>query len=139
MFLLDTNIISKLRLIGTARESAPLALWQSRIDAASMYISAISVMELEKGILGKERQDAQQGAVLRKWFNERVMHTFGDRILPFDIPVAKTCAHLHIPNPKSPIDALIGATAIHHNMTLVTANIKDFEDMAGISLLNPCA
>jgi predicted nucleic acid-binding protein len=136
MFLLDTNVISELRKAGSGKADANVTAWLSCEDAASFYISAITLMELELGILLLERRDPAQGAKLRMWLETRVLPEFADRILPVDAAVALRCARLHVPNPCPERDALIAATAMVHGMTVVTRNVTDFE-ATGIRLLNP--
>ncbi len=87
-------------------------------------------------ILQKERNDPAQAAVLRTWLNSHVLKAFSDRILPLDTSVAIQCAKLHVPNPKSERDAMIGATSKVHGMTLVTRNVKDFKHM-DLDIFNP--
>jgi len=99
-------------------------------------LSAISVLELERGTLLMERRDPAQGAMLRSWMENLVMPSFAGRILPVDTPVALRCAALHVPDPKSYRDALIAATALVHGMTVVTRNVSDFEP-SGVAVLNP--
>ena len=135
MYLLDTNVVSELRKGGKADPC--VKAWAGGISSAHLFISAITVLELEQGVLLKERKDSKQGAVLRTWLTSHVLPTFSDRVLPVDIAVAQRCAKLHVPDPRSERDALIGATAIVHGMTLVTRNLQDFEHMEGIDLLNP--
>lgn len=134
MFLLDTNVVSELRKAGKA--DPHVRRWAARISPTALYLSVISVLELEIGILRVERRDPSQGAILRTWLDQRVLPTFEDRILPIDTPVARRCAHLHIPDPHSDRDALIAATALLHGMTVVTRNTANFEK-TGAPLLNP--
>lgn len=83
-----------------------------------------------------ERRDAASGGLLRQWLDERVLLTFTDRILPIDTATARTCAALHVPDPRPERDALIAATAMHHRLTLVTRNVKDFSGL-DLVVLNP--
>jgi predicted nucleic acid-binding protein len=136
MYLLDTNVVSELRKARTGKADRHVKEWAKNIPAASMYLSAICVLELERGTLLMERRDASQGAMLRSWLENHVLPTFAGRILPVDIPVAVRCAALHVPNPCSYRDALIAATAMVHGMTVVTRNVTDFEP-TGVALLNP--
>ena len=134
MYILDTNVISELR---KAKKTHPnVKKWAERVPSASLYISVISVLELEIGILLVDRRDNQQGAILRAWMDRHVLPTFSGRILAIDTDVVRRCATLHVPNPRSDRDALIAATALVHGLIVVTRNIADFE-RAGIGVLNP--
>nr|CBA05611.1 putative plasmid stability-like protein [Neisseria meningitidis alpha275] len=101
-----------------------------------MYTSAIVMMELERGVLGMECKDGQQGGILRRWLEEVVKPTFKARILPINETTAEICARLHIPDKSPENDAWIAATAKQHGLTLATRNIKDFEH-SGVKLINP--
>lgn len=136
MYILDTNVLSELRKIKSGRADKNVTSWVHQVPAVSMYLSAITILELEMGMLRIERKDAHQGKLLKKWINDHVLPAFKDRILPFDTAVAQCCAKLHVPDPRSERDAMIAATAIVHGMTVVTRNTKDF-DTTGVSLLNP--
>ena len=136
MFLLDTNVVSELRKAGDGRADAHVTAWISGQDAASFYISALTLMELEIGILRIERRDAAQGARLRSWMHGHVLPEFLERTLPVDCAVALKCARLHVPDPRGERDALIAATAIVHGMSVVTGNTADFE-ATGVALIDP--
>lgn len=136
MYILDTNVVSELRKAGSNRADSNVIAWLSKEDAASFYLSAITLMELEMGVQQIERKDARQGSLLRTWFDTHVVPEFSGRVLPIDETVALCCAGLHIPNPRSERDALIAATALVHGMTLVTRNVADFLP-TGVNLLNP--
>lgn len=136
MFLLDTNMLSELRKAGDGRAEPHVINWVSSVDAGSLYVSAITLMELEIGILRIERRDAAQGALLREWMDKHVLPEFEQRTLAIDTAVALRCARLHIPDPRSERDALIAATALVHGMTVVTRNTADFA-ATGAPLLNP--
>ena len=136
MFLLDTNVLSELRKVGDGKADANVTAWLSSVDAATLYLSAMTLMEIELGILRIERRDAAQGARLRAWMTHHVLPEFQDRTLPVDAVVALRCASLHVPDPRAERDALIAATALVHGMTVVTRNIADFE-ATGVALLNP--
>ena len=138
MFLLDTNVISELRKLGDGRADARVAAWVSGIDAASFYVSALTLMELEIGVLRIERRDAVQGERLRSWMDRYVLPEFRERTLPVDATVALKCARLHVPDPRAERDALIAATAIVHGMTVVTGNVVDFET-TGAEVIDPWA
>ena len=134
MYILDTNVISELRK--GKRTHPNVKKWAERVPAASLSISVISVLELELGILLVERRDQEQGAILRAWMDRHVLPTFSGRILAIDSDVARRCATLHVPNPRSDRDALIAATALVHGLTVATRNVADFE-RTGAGVLNP--
>lgn len=134
MFLLDTNVVSELRKLRRADPS--VAAWASATTPASMYLSVITVMELDIGVLRIERRDALQGGLLRKWLETRVVAQFAHRIFPIDTTIARRCANMHVPDPRPERDALIAATALTHGLTVVTRNAADFEPM-GVAVLNP--
>ena len=136
MFLLDTNVVSELRKAGDGKADASVVAWLSSVDAAQCYLSAITLMELELGILRIERRDTAQGAKLRTWMENHVLPEFLGRTLAIDAPVGLRCARLHVPDPRSERDALIAATALVHGMTVVTRNVADFKQ-TGVPLLNP--
>lgn len=136
MYLLDTNVISELRKAKTGKADPRVVAWAKTVSAASLYLSAISVLELELGILLMERRDPSQGVILRSWFDDQVMPAFAGRILAIDTAVAQCCAALHVPDPRSDRDALIAASALTHKMTVVTRNLSDFAKI-GVPLINP--
>jgi len=136
MFLLDTNVVSELRKIRLGRADANVARWADSVDAADLYLSAITVQELEIGVLLAQRRDPQQGAIFRTWLDRQVLPAFAGRILPVDTAVARRSAGLHVPDPRPLSDGLIAGTALVHGMTVVTRNIGDFAPM-GVALLNP--
>ncbi len=136
MYLLDTNVLSELRKAKADRADHNVVKWASHIPTSSLFISAITILEIETGILLVERRDKVQGLHLRTWINEHVFPSFADRILPLDVAVAKQCAQLHVPDPVSDRDAMIAATALVYGMILSTRNTHDFEK-TGVELLNP--
>lgn len=126
MFLLDTNVVSELRKAGTGRAHPAVVAWAEGVDAATLFLSVVTILEIERGVLLAERRDAAQGAVLRTWLERKVLSAFEGRILPVDTAVARHCAGLHVPDPKSDRDALIAATALVHGLTVATRNMADF-------------
>ena len=135
-YLLDTNVVSELRKIGDGKADARVAAWGDTEDAESFFISAITILELERGVLGIQRRDAAQGARLRAWLDNHVRPEFAGRILPIDDQIAMRCAHLHIPDRRNEVDALIAATALVHGLTVATRNVRDFEG-TGVVVVNP--
>ena len=136
MYLLDTNVVSEFRKSADGRINKSVKRWADEISPDLMFISVISVLELEIGVLQIERRDKKQGLVLRKWLNKNVLPAFLDRVLPVDVAVAQRCASLHVPNPKSERDAMVAATAIEHRMTIVTRNVSDFSQ-SGVKIFDP--
>lgn len=136
MFLLDTNVVSELRKAKSARADAHVVAWAKGCRSSNLFISAITLLELEIGILRVERRDHTQGEILRSWMQRHVLPAFAGRVLPVDTPVALQCARLHVPDLRSERDALIAATALVHGMAVVTRNVADFEPM-GVGILNP--
>lgn len=138
MYLLDTNVLSELRKVQSGKADPQVAAWARSVDAADLFISAITVMELELGVLSIERKDAAQGALLRAWLEQRVLPEFATRTLPIDTAVAQRCARLHVPDRRAERDALIAATALVHGMHVATRNLADFAP-TGVPLVNPWA
>jgi predicted nucleic acid-binding protein len=110
--------------------------WFEEIPVQNLFISAISILEIETGILLKELRDPAQGAVLRRWFEKSLLSAFSGKTLAVDTQVARQAAQLHIPDPKPKMDALIAATALVHGCTVVTRNAHDF-DIPGLHAVNP--
>lgn len=136
MFVLDTNVVSELRKVRFGKADANVTAWAESVDAADLFVSAITIMELELGVLSIERKDASQGAMLRSWLEQHVLPEFSGRTLSVDTAVAQRCARLHVPDKRGASDALIAATALVHGMTVVTRNVVDFTP-TGVAILNP--
>ncbi|MGB3289673.1 MAG: type II toxin-antitoxin system VapC family toxin [Burkholderiaceae bacterium] len=138
MFLLDTNVVSELRKVRLGRADKNVAQWADSVDAVDLYLSVISIQELELGILLVERRDPVQGAIFRAWLENHVLPAFAGRILSVDTAVAQRCAALHVPDPGPAMDSLIAATALVHGMILVTRNVADFQS-TGVTIFDPWA
>jgi len=136
MYLLDTNVVSELRKAKSGKADKNVEAWANSVSASSLYLSVITVLELETGILLVERRDNAQGAILRSWLNTHVLPAFSDRILVVDTAIAQRCAKLHVPDPRSDRDAIVAATALVHGMTVVTRNVDDFK-ATGVEIINP--
>ena len=134
MYVLDTNVISELRS-GKPQQSANVRKWAAHQPSAKLYLSAISILELEMGVRSLERRVPPQGGALRLWLDQ-VRLAFSGRILSFTEVTAPLCANMHVPNPKSERDAMIAATALEHGFSMVTRNVADFANM-GVTVVNP--
>jgi predicted nucleic acid-binding protein len=137
MFLLDTNVISELRKSAAGKANRGVTAWANETPAALMFMSVISLHELEHGVLLAERSDPAKGAVLRAWLDNSVMGAFQERIIEVAAPIALQAAALHVPDPAPYRDAFIGATALVHGLTMITRNVTDFERFADLNVLNP--
>ena len=137
MYLLDTNVLSEIRKISQGKAHPAVAAWAERVDFDRCYLSVITLLEIEQGILRvRHRSDEAQFARLENWLEGTVLPTFDTRILPVDRHTARVCARLHIPDRRPYTDALIAASAIRHGLTLVTRNTRDFADLQ-VPLFNP--
>lgn len=132
-WLIDTSVASELRRASPDRR---VLAWAELQPPFMTYLSAATVFELERGVLRKERSDRVQGERLRRWLTQLLEVEYPDRILPIDEHVAVIAASLHVPDPRPAYDAWIAATALHHNLTVVTRNVKDFAPL-GVRVLNP--
>ena len=126
-YLLDTNFISEARR--PARLPARVVQWVNSVDPTSWYICVVNLIEIEIGVRRLARRDPAQAAVLREWKRDWVVANFARRTLAIDVEVAELFASFQVPDPRPIYDALLAATAIVHNMTLVTRNLRDFDGM----------
>lgn len=131
----DTNVLSELRK-SEARASATVVSWIGARRATDLYLSVITILEIEFGVARLERRDAAQAQRIQAWLTDQVLESFADRILPVDVAVARRAARLHAPDLRPERDAFIAATAGVHGLTVVTRNVVDFEN-SGVPLINP--
>jgi predicted nucleic acid-binding protein len=136
MYVLDTAVVSELRKTRSGKADPNVVTWSASAPVGGLYLSAVTILELEIGVLRLERQDVAQGRMLRAWLEDSVLPAFDGRVLPIDTTVARRCAPLHVPNRLPYRDAFIAATALVHSMTVVTRNVSDFVG-TGVALLNP--
>lgn len=132
-YVLDTNAVSALRVRG---RNPAVEAWAASLPVADQFVTATTIAEIERGVVAKERIDKAQGEILRRWFEERVLPTFADRILPFDLPAARILATFRVPEHAPLDDALIAAIAQSAGMTIATRNTKHFEPL-GVDCCNP--
>jgi len=134
-YLLDTNVVSELRKPrGKADEN--VRAWVVARPAAELYLSVVTILEIERGIAQVGRRDELRAQRLQRWLEDELLDVFRARILPVDVPAARRTARLHVPDPRPERDALIAGTALAHNMTVATRNLRDFEPM-GVPVINP--
>ncbi len=136
MFLVDTNAISEARKASTSCGDRNLAAWFTKVPIDALFLSAITIQELEVGVLRAERKDTAKGVVLRRWMNDFVLRNFRHRILAVDTAVAIRAAQLQIKKTPPRLDNLIAATAYVHGFSVVTRNVGDFVN-TGVNVINP--
>lgn len=132
-YLLDTNVISALRVRG---RNPAAEKWAAGIRLVDQYVTATTIAEIERGVVAKERIDAQQGEVLRRWLTDRVLPAFADRVVPFDLAAARVLANYRVPEHAPLDDALIAAVSEANGMIVATRNTKHFEPL-GVQVVNP--
>ena len=138
MYLLDTNVVSELRKANSGKADKNVVGWASSTSAGELFVSVITIEELDIGVLLAERRDPTHGRLLRRWLEAQVFPAFANRILPIDVAVARRSASLHLPDPRPVNDTLIAATALVHGLPLVTRNVADFAPM-GVDVIDPWA
>jgi predicted nucleic acid-binding protein len=133
-YLLDTNVLSELRKKEYAIDPA-VVNWCRQVELTSCYLSTITVYEIERGLLLLQQRDVEQATLIRDWFTG-ILDEFKKRILPVTLNCATRAAVLQVPNPRPLADSLIVATALEHELALVTRNVKDFQNV-GVPIINP--
>lgn len=133
MFLLDTNVVSELRK--GARANARVRSWFAELDDSALFLSVLVAGELRQGVERVRLRDAAQAEHLDRWLR-RLVDDYASRLLPVDTRVAELWGRLNVPDPISTVDGLLAATAIVHDLTLVTRNVKDVA-RTGVRLFNP--
>lgn len=138
MYLIDTNIVSEARKRDKANQGVANFFETTRTDGAAVYISVITVGEIRRGIeLIRHRGDRRQASRLETWLVS-ILKEYEEHILDFTHDEAQVWGRLRVPHPENAIDKQIAATALTHDLTLVTRNTDHFERL-GIRLLNPFA
>ena len=136
MYLLDTHVVSELRKAKTGQVDPGVMTWASGVARQNLYLSALSLLELETGVAQVERKDKAAGAGFRTWLDEQVMRAFEGRILPVDAAVVKKRGLLPFSDARGDRDALLAATALVHGLTLVTRNVAAYKS-GRVKLFNP--
>lgn len=132
-YLLDTNVISEL----VRPKPAKVVLdWFENIPSEALHISVLTLGEIRKGV--EHMPDGVRREKLRLWLEHDLVDWFGARVLPVDMPIADRWGRLLalVGRPVPSIDSLLAATALHHELRLVTRNQKDF-DYPGLQVINP--
>jgi len=134
-YVLDTNVVSALRVRG---RNPIVETWAAAVPVGDQFVTAMTIAEIERGVVAKERSDPAQGEVLRRWFAERVLPAFSGRVLPFDLPAARVLATYRVPEHAPLDDALIAAVAQAADMTIASRNARHFEPL-GVRWVDPWA
>ena len=130
--LLDTNVVSALR---RPERHPQVTRWVAVQQPAELFLSAVTIGEIRRGITQQERRDAPFARELAVWL-ARLLILFGDRVLAFDVPAAQRWGRLSASLGHNSIDLMIAATALEHGLTVVTGNVSHFEP-TGVRVLNP--
>jgi len=136
-YLLDTNVVSELRK-PESRANPAVRSWAQAQRTSELFLSVITVMEVEIGVGRVEKRDRPQGSSLRRWLESDLLSAFAGRLLPVDVAVARRAAGLHVPDPRPERDVLIAATALEAGLMVVTRNVADFAAL-GVELVDPWA
>jgi predicted nucleic acid-binding protein len=132
-YLLDTNVVSELRK--GKRCHPAVSSWHQDQTSSNLWLSVLVIAEIRRGVERLRTFDPTSAAHIAHWLDGLEGH-FSDRILPITIPIAHRWGHLNAPDPTSPIDGFLAATALEHNLVLVTRNVSDFS-ATKVPLLNP--
>lgn len=132
MYLIDTVVLSELR---KPQRDAHLVAWVERQRTADLFVSVVTIGEIERGIAQQRSNNADFAAALTAWL-DRVLALYGERILPFDLQIARRWGRLSAAVGNDSADLMISATALEHGLTVVTRNVSDFEP-TGVAILNP--
>ena len=136
MYLVDTDVISEARKRDHANEGVKAFFANASRDDTALFLSVVTIGELRQGLEAiRYRGDAQQAARLEGWLN-RITEDYVDAILPFDEEAAHVWGRLRVPHRDNPLDKQIAATALLHDLIVVTRNTAHYKP-TGVRLLNP--
>ena len=137
-YLIDTDVGSELRKKENANRGVGAFFAEVAGNDAPLFLAAVTIGELRRGVeLIRHRGDRRQAAVLERWLG-KLLVDFGDNVLPFDSDMAQLWGRLRVPHPENPLDKQIAATALVHDLVLVTHNVKHFAG-TGVKLIDPFA
>jgi toxin FitB len=132
----DTDVISEIRKGGKANSGVRAFFESASLDGDDLYLSVVSIGELRQGVERiRHRGDKDQADLLERWLKQ-VSRAYADAILPIDEETAQVWGRLRVPNPKNPLDKQIAATALIHDLTVVTGNTEHYAP-TGVRLKNP--
>lgn len=132
MFLVDTNVFSETR---KRRVDPRVERWFAATPASQIHMSVITDFELERGMLLVQHREPAQATALRRWVDS-VRTGLSNPMLEVTPEIARVCAAIQVPHRRPLEDALLAATALHHDLTVVTRNVKDF-DVPGLRVIDP--
>lgn len=132
-YVLDTNVVSALRVRGRHPE---VERWAATVPVPELFITAVTVAEVERGVVQRERSDPAQGRVLRDWLEDKLLPAFAGRVLPFDLAAARILGGYRVPEHAPLDDALIASVAQATGKVVVTRNVRHFEPL-GAACLDP--
>ncbi|CAG9269942.1 type II toxin-antitoxin system VapC family toxin [Paraburkholderia unamae] len=136
MYLVDTNVISEVRKRERANKGVRSFFREIARNDSELYLSVVTIAELRRGVeLIRHRGDTEQAAILETWLGA-ILREYGHCVLPVDEEVSQVWGRLRVPHPEHALDKLIAATALIHDLTVVTRNVDDFSG-TGVRLLNP--
>lgn len=132
MYLIDTVVLSQLR---KPKRDVRLASWIKKQRTSDLYLSVVTVGEIERGIVLQRTRDPDFATALVSWL-DRVLALYGERVLPFNLQIARRWGQLSAALGNNTADLMISATALEHGLTVVTRNVSDFEH-TGVAIFNP--
>ena len=133
MYLIDTVTLSELR---RRRRDTRLVAWFERQRTVDLFVSVISICEIERGIAAQRASNPGFAAALARWL-DTVLAIYGERILPFDLSAARRWGLLNAALGNESADLMIAATALEHGLTVVTRNVADFAPASDDSFQPP--
>lgn len=132
MYLIDTVVLSELR---KPQRNARLVAWVERQRTTDLFLSVITIGEIERDVVRQHDTDPNFAAALAAWL-DRVLALYDQRILPFDLQIARRWGQLSATLGNDSADLMISATALEHGLIVVTRNVSDFKP-TGVATLNP--